>query len=625
MLVRGAVALAVVAVSLDGGGYSVLSRHSLAVAVWWLLLLGAGLGLLSSRGLTGLTTGAVVAFGGLAVLTGASAFWASSAEKAFLEFDRTLLYLGVFLLVALAASRDDADRWADGFALGIVVVAGVAVGDRLFPFLGDDRLGSYLPNATARLSEPLGYWNGLGALLALGLPFLLRAAVGGRTALAQAAGVLPIPILAAGLYLTSSRGAAVAAAVAVGLFVWLEGPTWRGVGTTLLAGGAAAAGIAIVSSNWNAWPTAVLLAAFGGAAALTLVAAARRPRSIPRPRLVAVVLAALALTAFLAAAAAANPIARFEEFRRPPTSEQFERTQTPTNHLLSANGAGRWQFWAAALEASRVHPIVGLGGGGYEAWWAQHGTLPTFVRNAHSLFLETLAELGPLGLALLVGALVAVLAAGVAAARDERGRPAVGAAACASGAAWIVAASVDWIWDLPAVSMVGVAALGLAGAAGRSRAARPDGSEPRAVRLVLVAAAAVAIALEAQPLLAHAELEQSRQSARRGDLAAAEAEARAARKIQPWASTPYLQLALVQEELGDLAAAARSIRSALARDDADWRLWLISSRIEAAAGATATAERSFCRAAVLNPRSALFDSKPSMEPIQTPATAWSCP
>jgi hypothetical protein len=615
----------VVGVSLDGGGYSATSRGSLAIAVWWLLLLGTALGLLSARGVSRRTTTALLSFVGLALLTGASSAWAASAEKAVVELDRTLLYLGIFTLVTLAASRADADRWSDGLAVGVVVVACVAVGDRLFGLLDDDGMSTYLPNATERLSEPVGYWNGLGVLAALGVPFLLRAAVGARSELGRMAGLVPVPVVAATVYLTSSRGAAAACVVAVGVFVALEGPTWRGVGTTLLAGGAAAAGVAVAASNRGAWSTVLLLTAAGGVAAVTLTAASRSRWSVPRPRLVAVAFAALCSAAVLAAAAAANPAERFEEFRQPPTAEQLARTQTTAEHLLSANGAGRWQFWSAALEASRAHPLGGLGGGGYEAWWAQHGTLPTFVRSAHSLFLETLAELGPLGLALLAVTLAAALAAGVGAARGGRGASAVAAAACASAAAWIVAASVDWIWDLPAVSVVGIGALALGGAAGRSTDVPHDLRSTLAPRLAVVAAAVAAIALLAQPLLAQAALEQSRGSARAGDLAEAESRARAARAIQPWASTPFVQLALVQEERGRTAAAARSIRSALARDDEDWRLWLIAARIDAAAGAPASARRSFCRAAELNPRSPLFDRGRASDASTSPTHGRSCP
>jgi len=65
------------------------------------------------------------------------------------------------------------------------------------------------------LSYPLNYWNGLAVLTALGIPFLLRVAVAAKPALVRGAAVAPIPAFTAVIYLASSRGGAVAAAVAM--------------------------------------------------------------------------------------------------------------------------------------------------------------------------------------------------------------------------------------------------------------------------------------------------------------------------------------------------------------------------------------------------------------------------
>jgi Tfp pilus assembly protein PilF len=82
--------------------------------------------------------------------------------------------------------------------------------------------------------------------------------------------------------------------------------------------------------------------------------------------------------------------------------------------------------------------------------------------------------------------------------------------------------------------------------------------------------------------------------------------ARAARRLEPWAASPRLQLALVLEQDGDLDAARGQIQSAVERDPEDWRLWLVKSRLETKAGAPAVAAASYSRARALNPRSPLF-------------------
>jgi Tfp pilus assembly protein PilF len=83
-----------------------------------------------------------------------------------------------------------------------------------------------------------------------------------------------------------------------------------------------------------------------------------------------------------------------------------------------------------------------------------------------------------------------------------------------------------------------------------------------------------------------------------------------AKNLQPWAASPYLQLALVQEQLRDLKAARMWIGEAIERNPIDWRLWLVSARIETKANDISAARRSLRRAKALNPRSPLFAATP---------------
>jgi Tfp pilus assembly protein PilF len=114
------------------------------------------------------------------------------------------------------------------------------------------------------------------------------------------------------------------------------------------------------------------------------------------------------------------------------------------------------------------------------------------------------------------------------------------------------------------------------------------------------------ICAEAIPWLASMKLAESQAAVRRGDGNAAFSAAVDAKRIQPWAASPYLQLALVDEASGDLASARRWIGDAIERDRENWRLWLVAARLETKAGDVATAERALERAASLNPRSPLF-------------------
>ena len=121
-----------------------------------------------------------------------------------------------------------------------------------------------------------------------------------------------------------------------------------------------------------------------------------------------------------------------------------------------------------------------------------------------------------------------------------------------------------------------------------------------------MAVCAVAVCLEGILFLSQMRLDQSQSAAARGDVQGARSAALDARSLQPWASSPDLQLALLQEQSGDLAGARARIGEALGRDTADWRLWLVSARIETEAGNIARARHDLRRAKTLNPRSPLF-------------------
>jgi O-antigen ligase len=225
-----------------------------------------------------------------------------------------------------------------------------------------------------------------------------------------------------------------------------------------------------------------------------------------------------------------------------------------------------------------------------------------FITDAHSLYLETLGELGVVGFALLFAAFA--LGVGSAITRLSRRIDRLGdapAALIACFLAYAIAAGLDWMWELTVVSVVGIAALGWA--------LGSDGEfERRAVplRVFIPAIAVLAVVAQAIPLISTVAIRDSQAAVRRGDLGEALDDAQSARRIEPWAARPYLQLALVLEEGGRLPAARRAVRKAIQRDADDWRLWLVQARLETRAGAIRAARRSLRRAAALNPRSPLF-------------------
>jgi O-antigen ligase/polysaccharide polymerase Wzy-like membrane protein len=615
---RAAVAAAVFFIALDGGAYTLSARHTLAVGVWWLVACAVAFGLGEAKRFASGAGATLVAALCFAAVVGASVAWSADAEGAFREFDRVLLYIGVGILAALTPRRRVV-VWTDGCAIGIALVALLALTSRFFPSVveGHD-LPQFLPGAAERLSYPLDYWNGLAVLLAMGAALVLRAAaVGSPVGRATAAGALPAIVCA--IYLTASRTGAVVLLLAAAVFVALAADRWSALTTTLLAALASAAAVGVLvdrpalangpTSGTGGRSAAVLILAICIAAGLAnLLLAKRLPRIAPvRPAAAAAVGSAV-LVGFLLLIVHAHPRARLAAFTRPPTLATVSQPNFVESHLLSAEGGGRWQFWQAALRQFEHRPLAGTGAGSYEAWWAQHGSLPVFVRYAHSLYLETLGELGLVGLISLLAVLACALASGAAALARGRGpeRTTV-AAVIAAASAYLVAAAVDWMWQLTAVSVVGVACLGLLVASGAPPAKRRVRGAGRVlVRGLLVFTALLAIACEGLPLLTDAQVRASQAAVVSGDSEAAAAHARKAVALQPWAASPYVQLALVDEQNQDLRAAAAAMRAALRRDPSDWRSWLIDARIETKRGEIGVATRSLKRAAMLNPRSPVF-------------------
>jgi hypothetical protein len=113
-------------------------------------------------------------------------------------------------------------------------------------------------------------------------------------------------------------------------------------------------------------------------------------------------------------------------------------------------GENRPHYWRVAWQDFEANPILGSGAGTFGAFWLEHRPVDEFVHDAHSLFLESLAELGSPGFALLVVGLGVPLVA-----LRRRQDPFVAAAAGAY-VAFLLHAAVDWDWEFGAVGLVGV-------------------------------------------------------------------------------------------------------------------------------------------------------------------------
>jgi O-antigen ligase len=119
--------------------------------------------------------------------------------------------------------------------------------------------------------------------------------------------------------------------------------------------------------------------------------------------------------------------------------------------------SNRYAYWRVALRAFRDEPVRGVGAGGWAVYWLRYRPVLEGAQDAHSLPLQTLAELGIVGLALLLAFLAGVT---LTARGARRASPALAAGPLAGVVVWVVHAPLDWDWQMPAVTLV---ALVLAG------------------------------------------------------------------------------------------------------------------------------------------------------------------
>jgi O-antigen ligase/polysaccharide polymerase Wzy-like membrane protein len=418
----------------------------------------------SSAGPHGAALATFAGLVGLVMWTAVSSSWAPIGSRASDSLELSLLYLGALGAAFVIFAPPRARRLVEpGLALGAVVVIGYGVAGRVLPDLVSL---SRTRSAGGRLDQPLTYWNATGALAALGLVLCARLA-GDRSRplalrAAAAAGAAPLGL---GVYLSFSRGALTALGVGLAVLIAVA-PTWPQLRSAAIAleAGAACAGVAsllpaVEAAEGDSFAAqgavllVVLLAVMAGAAAMQVWSARAEEDGTTRvgalaravPRWALVVAALLAVAPF--AAAAIDPGDK-------PADPAFGATA----QRFGSVGSRRFDYWEAALSGFADHPLKGVGAGGYAATWLKERDVRERVVDAHSLELETAAELGLVGLALL-----ALLLGGVATAARRTAEEHPGIAA--GLAVYAAHSAIDWDWEMPALTLVAVVLAGAALAA----------------------------------------------------------------------------------------------------------------------------------------------------------------
>jgi O-antigen ligase/polysaccharide polymerase Wzy-like membrane protein len=558
----------------------------------------------------------------ITALTGLSILWSLYPSESWVETNRTLSYLAAFG-AGIAAVRLARDRWPailTGILIGLTVVCLWGLATKVAPaWLAEHEV-------YGRLREPYGYWNAVGVTAAMAMPVCLW--LGTRPPGRVLVNALAWPVLGlltVTLLLSFSRGSIVAALVGLALWLVLVPLRLRSLAVLLPALLAAAAVTTWAFAKSALTDDRVALAAredagvelgvilfvmvvllfFAGIA--IQLRAERRPLAESTRRRLGIaaiaVVASLPLVGLGALAFSERGIGGTISDRWQDLTSSDAATPQNEPGRLTETSSVRSIYWSRAIDVWEKHPVAGAGAGSFAEAQLRFRDEPARGKHAHGYVLQTLADLGIVGLAISLVALAIWLLAARATLGLRRGNIfGAGWSAERTGLATLaivvavfgVHSALDWTWFVPAVAMTalfcagwvaGRGPLGAEGNAGRAAGVPPLGavrpSTPRRPEIkrrapaaaALLAVAAVSALAIAQPWRAEQKGEDALRLADSGDIMAAREAAEKAKDLNPISVQPYFELAAVEEAAGNTKAATSSLEHAVQLQPASPETW----------------------------------------------------
>jgi hypothetical protein len=579
----------------------------------------------------------------LLAYTAASIGWAISPDDAWIEANRTLAWFATFAL-GMAVVRLAPERYAallGGFIGAAVIVCGYAVLTKVLPgALNPDEL-------LARLREPFGYWNSVGLMSAMAGPACLW--LGARRSGHAAVNALAYPafgLLVVALLLAYSRGSLLV--LAMGCAFWFAFVPLRLRGVAVLAtGGFAGLFVGLWAFGQDALSqdrvpiaqrdaaghdlgilvVAMLLVLLIVGLAIGFALAERAPSRTTRRHVGVAVIACLALVPV----AIVGMLATSSKGLGGSISSGWRNltdpnARTPANDptRLAAVGSVRARYWDEALKIFRTDEATGVGAGGYRTARPRFRRDTINVRHAHGYVVQTLADLGFIGLVINLALLAAWLAvAGFVVGIWGRYRRAPWTPERVGLVTMIAIvfvfgfhSTIDWTWIVPGNA---VPAMLFAGwVVGRGAVAEPLGVRPslrerlhKAGRnpwriggaVAALALAGIAAWTTYQPQRSVNASNDALEAVEANNLPAARADLATARAADPLATTPLYAGAVVEDRAGNTPGARRLYEEAVRKEPASSESWLRLAQFELDRGDPAAALRAVGPALFLDPRS----------------------
>jgi O-Antigen ligase len=591
-------------------------------------------------------------------LSGLSVVWSVQPDASWQDAGRLLACSGVFG-ASVALVRLAPERWPailGGLTLAATIVCAYALATKVFP-------GRLAPAVTyARLEEPYGYWNAIGLTAAMGaIGCLWLGARRAGHALLSALAYPAMGIMGVTLMLAYSRGALVALAVGVALWLCIVPLRLRGA-SVLIVGGLGAAAVvgwdfsrhALTTDNIPLAQRAgaghqlgvlllvmVLALTFAGIA-IGFLSGRRPPSRAGRNRAGAILLALIALALLgMAGALAHSHRGLTGSIAHTVATLTNPNAKVPPNSpgRLTAVASVRARYWKQALQVFDAHPALGVGAAGYETASLRYRTALLEVKHAHGFAVQTLADLGAVGLALALALLLTWMAAAGRATHPFNRR-------WTSWRAWLeiragahpgwrrspqpytperigmlsmlslvvvfgVHSFVDWTWYVPGDAFVALVCAGWLAGRGPLEPSTERVRRPRSLREIAPMRVGVATAAVIAALLAAWSQWQPQRSANASQEALAQlasyphlalAKAQTAVAHDPLSAQALIVLAAVQQSTGEPALAKATLQRAVRLQPSNPQTWLALARHDLA-GEPAVALKELQAAIYLNPES----------------------
>lgn len=518
--------------------------------------------------------------------------WAQNPGAALDGANQALLYFLVFTVMLLVP-------WTAEGGLVALVIYTIGIGITgivlLFRLASADHVAALV--IQGRITAPTGYFNATAALFTIGsftatvlatrreLPGLVRgllfafACSGLQLAVAvQSRGWLfTLPLVAvAGIFVVHDRFRVIVAAIipVVGTLIPLHRllDVYQNYGDKGLDHHAIRAGEAALVICAAAFVAGTLLAWADSLWPLPTLSRGWR-------RAVGTALGVLAVAAVAAAGTAATHGHPFRFISRQWNGFSHVQETFSTQSHFGDVGSGRYDFWRVALKAAAAHPIGGLGEDNWGDYYVKHRRTNEEPLWPHSLELRLLSQTGIVGFVLFAAFLIgALFLAGRARRRAPPLARSVVGVALLPLIVWLIHGSIDWFWELPALSGPALGFLGMAGGLEATAPGWVAAHSPRRRRVprwIAVAGGLAALAAGVVVLgLPYLSVREVSLASDTDQSAAALRDLQRAADLNPLSAIPGRQAGWIALVNGDYGVAQSRFRQATQREPGGWFAWL---------------------------------------------------